>query len=120
MITSLSRGARLSQLQSKPITPSFHNGQTATSVTFAIKPVYSMVHREGVEENLGQPLSKIKVASIPNGILLTSDPNYLSKYPHLFFPGKDDSKKDLRKLRASFSFDILEEIDSWRVTQVQV
>lgn len=96
------------------------DGTIAPLVTFAIKPVYSMVHREGVEENLGQPLSKIKVASIPNGILLTSNPNYLSKYPHLFYPGKDDSKKDLRKLHARVSFDILEEIADWRVTQIQV
>lgn len=56
----------------------------APLVTFAVKPVYSMIHDNGV--NIGQPLQKIKVASIPNGLLLTQNPNYMSKYPHLFLP----------------------------------
>lgn len=87
----------------------------APLVTFAVKPVYDMIHDKGV--NIGQPLQKIKVASIPNGLLLTQNPNYMSKYPHLFFPGKDDKSKDLRKIRARVSFDILKQIDSWRVTE---
>ena len=74
-----------------------------------------MFHDKGV--NIGQPLTKIKVASIPNGLLLTQNPNYMSKYPQLFFPGKDDKSKDLRKIRARVSFDILKQIDSWRVTE---
>lgn len=87
----------------------------APLVTFAVKPVYDMIHDKGV--NIGQPFQKIKVASIPNGLLLTQNPNYMSKYPHLFFPGKDDKSKDLRKIRARVSFDILKQIDSWRVTE---
>lgn len=87
----------------------------APLVTFAVKPVYDMIHDKGV--NIGQPLQKIKVASIPNGLLLTQNPNYMSKYPYLFFPGKDDKSKDLRKIRARVSFDILKQIDSWRVTE---
>lgn len=94
------------------------DGTIAPLVTFAIKPVYEMIH-DG-EQNIGQPLHKIKVASIPNGILLTKKPNYMKKYPHLFFPGKDDKTKDLRKIRARVSFDILEEIDSWRVKEILV
>lgn len=48
------------------------DGTIAPLVTFAIKPVYKMIHENGV--NVGQPLNKIKVASIPNGLLLTADP----------------------------------------------
>lgn len=46
--------------------------------------------------------------------------NYLKQYPHLFFPGKDDRSKDDRKVRARVSFGILEEIDRWRVKEMQV
>ena len=88
----------------------------APLVTFAIKPVYSMMHKGNV--NIGQPLNKIKVASIPNGLLLTKEPNYIEQHPKLFFPGKDDKSKDLRKIRARVSFDILKKIDSWRVREI--
>lgn len=94
------------------------DGTVAPLVTFAIKPVYSMACENGT--NIGQPLSKIKVASIPNGLLLTQNPNYMENYPHLFFPGKDDKSKDLRKIRARVSFDILKEIASWRVKEIQI
>ena len=90
----------------------------APLVTFAVKPVYDMVNEGGV--NIGQPLQKIKVASIPNGLLLTQNPNYMAKYPHLFYPGKDDKSKDLRKIRARVSFNILRDIDSWRVEEKYV
>ena len=89
----------------------------APLVTFAIKPVYEMVNKDGEK---GQPLNKIKVASIPNGLLLTQRPNYVKEHPYLFFPGKDDKSKNLRKIRARVSFDILKEIDSWRVKEIQV
>lgn len=92
------------------------DGTVAPLVTFAIKPVYTMTHEDDI--NVGQPLSKIKVASIPNGLLLTKQPNYLKKYPHLFYPGKDDKSKDIRKIRARVSFDVLNEIDSWRVAEI--
>lgn len=92
------------------------DGTIAPLVTFVIKPIYKMLSGN----NEGQPLSRIKVASIPNGILLTQSPNYLSLYPGLLFPGKDDKKKDPRKLRARVSFDILEKIDKWRVAEVVV
>lgn len=94
------------------------DGTIAPLVTFAIKPVYGMIQDNGVNE--GQPLNKIKVASIPNGLLLTQKPNYLEGHPHLFFPGKDDKSKDLRKIRARVSFDILKEIDNWRVKEIHV
>lgn len=94
------------------------NGTVAPLVTFAIKPVYSMILNK--RKNAGQPLSKIKIASIPNGLLLTKSPNYLKQYPGLFFPGKDDKSKDPAKARARVSFDILEEIDSWRISEIFV
>lgn len=90
----------------------------APLVTFAVKPVYCMIHEDCV--NTGQPLQKIKVASIPNGLLLTKNPNYIAQHPHLFFPGKDDRSKDLRKIRARISFDILREIAPWRVVEKKV
>lgn len=90
------------------------DGTIAPLVTFVIKPVYEMIYNQNGESD-GQPLSRIKVASIPNGLLLTKAPNYLNHYPGLFFPGKDDKGKDPRKARARVSFDILREIDSWRV-----
>lgn len=90
----------------------------APLVTFALKPVYSMLMKNG--KNEGQPLTKIKLASIPNGILLTKNPNYLKDYPGLFFPGKDDKKKDTRKKRARVSFDVLKKIDDWRVIDLEL
>lgn len=95
------------------------DGTVAPLVTFAIKPVYDMVYDKN-NTNIGQPLSEIKVASIPNGLLLTKKPNYLRQYPHLFYPGKDDRTKDLRKIRARVSFDILQEIAEWRVSEINV
>lgn len=95
------------------------DGTIAPLVTFVIKPIYSMETNE-TGDNVGQPLEKIKIASIPNGILLSHNPNYISMYPGLFYPGKDDKKKDFRKIRARVSFDILEEIANWRIRNIYV
>lgn len=95
------------------------DGTIAPLVTFVIKPVYSMDTNEK-GENTGQPLKKIKIASIPNGILLTHNPNYNALYPGLFYPGKDDKQKDLRRIRARVSFDKLEEIADWRINNIYV
>ena len=89
----------------------------APLVTFVIKPVYTMV--TSTNTTIGQPLEKIKVASIPNGILLTRNPNYMNIYPGLFFPGKDDKSKDLRKIRARVSFEILSKIAEWRIKETK-
>lgn len=95
------------------------DGTIAPLVTFAIKPVYAMQTNDK-GNTIGQPLEKIKIASIPNGILLTHNPNYNSIYPGLFYPGKDDKNKDAQKIRARISFDILEKIDTWRVSNICV
>lgn len=49
----------------------------------------------------------MKNVCVPNGLLLTCNPDYLSKYPSLFFPGKEDNGKDPRKIRIRVSFEIL-------------
>ncbi|MBO4965260.1 MAG: BglI family type II restriction endonuclease [Muribaculaceae bacterium] len=95
------------------------DGTIAPLVTFAIKPVYSM-EKNSEDETIGQPLARIKLASIPNGILLTQNPNYLQQFPSLFFPGKDDAKKNPLKMRARVSFDILKKINDWRLTEFEI
>ena len=94
------------------------DGTVAPLVTFVIKPIYAMISQN--DKTIGQPLHEIKIACIPNGILLTHNPNYLAQFPTLFFPGKDDKKKDLRKIRARVSFEILQKIAPWRVRNVVV
>lgn len=96
------------------------DGTVAPLLTFAIKPVYEMLKEAGSEKAIGQPLARIKLASIPNGILLTKNPNYNKKHPGLFFPGKDDKKKDKKKIRARISFGLLKEIADWRVKEIFV
>ena len=96
------------------------DGTVAPLLTFAIKPVYDMLKEAGTDKTIGQPLVKIKLASIPNGILLTKNPNYNKKYPGLFFPGKDDQAKNKRKMRARISFDLLKEISEWRIKVIDV
>lgn len=93
------------------------DGTIAPLVTFVIKPIYGMIYDQK-GETAGQPLKRIKVASIPNGLLLTKAANYIEKYPGLFFPGKDDKGKDPRKIRARVSFDVLRKIDEWRVSEI--
>lgn len=90
----------------------------APLTTFVIKPVYDMLFKNGLPN--GQPLKKIKLACIPNGILLTKVPDYNNLFPGLFFPGKDDRNKDVRKIRARISFDKLYKIAPWRVFEITV
>lgn len=90
-------------------------------VMIALKPVYKMIRSKDINiRNEGQPLERIDVATIPNGILLTITPNYLNKYPGLLFPGKDDKSKDPRKLRARVCFKTLKLIDNWRIKTVNI
>jgi len=96
------------------------DGTIAPLLTFAIKPIYEMKKETDTEKTIGQPLSTIKLASIPNGILLTQNPNYNKKYPGLFFPGKDDRTKNKRKMRARISFSLLKEIADWRIKEIKV
>lgn len=87
----------------------------APTVTMAVKPVYSMESKSNdLSGWVGQPLRRLDLIVIPNGILLDVNPNYLGTHPHLLFPGKDDKSKDPRKLRARVSFEVLSRIGSWR------
>lgn len=92
------------------------DGKVAPVITMAIKPVYSMEQSFTESKPIwhGQPLSRIDSVTIPNGLLLARNPNYLKSNPGLLFPGKDDKSKDPRKLRARVSFSLLRKIHPWR------
>lgn len=90
----------------------------APMINVVIKPVYDMLGLKGKDN--GQPLKRITLATIPNGLLLTTNPDYLEKYPNLLFPGKDDKDKNPMKVRARVSFEILRNIDHWRVREIYV
>lgn len=95
---------------------SFSDKNTAPVVHIFVKPIYQMLTTDN-KTACGQPLASIKNICLPNGLLLTCNPNYLKQYPGLFFPGKDDKRKDPRKIRVRVSFDILRRIALWRVTE---
>lgn len=97
------------------------NGTIAPTVIIALKPVYSMLpNTVAGARNNGQPLIRIDLASIPNGLLLTQNPGYLSSFPSLLFPGKDDKSKDPRKLRARIDFALLRKIANWRYQSLAI
>lgn len=99
------------------------DGTIAPTVSVFIKPVYQMVSLEGDNQTkikTGQPLQRITIVTLPNGLLLTKRPGYLAKYPGLFYPGKDDKTKAETKLRARVSFEVLRKIDPWRVDAISL
>lgn len=63
-------------------------------IFYVIKPVYKMLSLSKEYEDGGQPLDRLTLVSIPNGLLLEEKPGYLRKHPSLFFPGKDDKGKN--------------------------
>src|SRR3990170_1479895 len=89
------------------------DGTIAPVVILVIKPVYRMLSLEDTKNDKGQPLGRITILSIPNGILLLKNPSYLKTYPNLFFPGKDDKEKNPLKVRCRVSFGLLQKIDKW-------
>lgn len=95
-------------------------GKILPVVIMAIKPVYTMLPATQGDRNDGQPLIRMDLVTIPNGLLLTENPNYLELFPGLLFPGKDDKSKDPRKLRARISFPILGKIADWRVQVLDI
>ncbi len=118
----IAKGQRSNHLFHCSLPPLFvlSDGTITPTIIFVIKPVYRMLSlnkkvQAGVE---GQPLSRIGLASIPNGLLLTENPGYVKTYPGLFFPGKDDKGKNPLKVRARIDFDILEKIASWRYREI--
>ena len=61
------------------------DGTIAPVITLVVKPVYSMPSLDSNNEKSGQPLNKITLVSIPNGILLMVNPNYLKKIAGFIF-----------------------------------
>ena len=116
--TMLAQGKTASHLFHPALPPLviLPDGKPVPLITMAIKPVYSMVPVPSTSGHkwLGQPLARIDSVTIPNGLLLTQNPDYLKTYPGLLFPGKDDKSKDPRKLRARVDFSILRQIAAWR------
>ncbi len=113
-MTAYGRSAQHSFFPAMAPIYAFPDGSIAPSIHLFVKPVYEMVgSRDGRCE--GQPLESIKNICVPNGLLLCVNPNYMHHYPGLFYPGKDDKSKDIKKLRARVSFEILKELDAWRV-----
>lgn len=94
------------------------DGTVAPVIHLVLKPIYKMLCLDGTDSQEGQPLDKITLATIPNGLLLTVKPNYLRTYPDLLFPGKDDKGKNPLKVRARVSFERLAEIAAWRVHSI--
>lgn len=94
------------------------DGTIAPVILLALKPVYKMLSLAKKNSAAGQPLDRITIVSIPNGLLLEENPAYIKKYPGLFFPGKDDKGKNPLKVRSRISFALLRKIASWRVQDV--
>ena len=94
------------------------DGTVAPMINVVIKPVYDMLSLS--KGGSGQPLKRITLATIPNGILLTTNPNYIKTYPGILFPGKDDKDKNPTKVRARISFEALRRIATWRVKDIHV
>ena len=90
------------------------DGTIAPTVHIFIKPVYRMLRLEDPART-GQPLNRIRIVCVPNGLLLCCNPGYWKQYPGLFFPGKDDKNKPSEKMRCRVSFDVLRKIADWRV-----
>jgi len=94
------------------------DGTIAPVINVALKPVYKMLSLDKKGADGGQPLERMEVITIPNGLLLDIKPGYLKKYPGLFFPGKDAQEKNPLKMRARVDFAILKKINEWRVRTV--
>lgn len=118
--TMLAKGTRTEHKFYPSISPLYvlSNALVLPAVTIVIKPVYAMPGLQNL--GTGQPLHRVDIATIPNGLLLTQNPNYLRKHPDLFFPGKDDKSKNPLKRRARVSFAKLRQIDEWRHVKTEV
>ena len=115
--TMTAQGRSVSHIFHPAIAPIYcmSDGTAAPTIHLFVKPIYKMLSLSQ-HGKIGQPLEAIKNICVPNGLLLTQAPNYLKTYPGLFFPGKDDKKKDPKKIRVRVSFEILRKIASWRIT----
>jgi hypothetical protein len=94
------------------------NGAVLPVIHIFVKPIYQMLHL--TSSSNGQPLGRLRLSCVPNGLLLTQNPNYLNTYPSLFYPGKDDKNKDPKKMRARVDLGLLETIAPWRNTVINL
>lgn len=119
--TITATGERTQHIFHPAISPIYvlSNGTIAPTIHLFVKPIYKMLCLEDSTQE-GQPLESITNVCLPNGLLLTKNPNYLSIHPSLFYPGKDDSSKDPLKIRARLSFESLRQIASWRYNNFSV
>jgi hypothetical protein len=113
-------GRRASHMFQPAIAPIyvFSDGTIAPTIHVFVKPVYNMLGMNNGTQQ-GQPLQSIRVICVPNGLLLTINPDYLNHYPGLFFPGKDDKSKPASKVRCRVSFPLLSKIDEWRICKIE-
>jgi len=113
----LAEGARASHPFHCAIPPLYvlSSGKLAPVIQIVIKPVYDMLSLYG---ETGQPIKRVSIVCIPNGLLLSENPNYLKSHKGLFFPGKDDKDKNPLKIRARVSFEKLRDIDDWRFMDI--
>jgi hypothetical protein len=118
----VARGRKASHLFHCSIPPIYvlSDGTVIPVVIIILKPVYKMLSLEENSNDIGQPLRRISFATVPNGLLLHEQPNYLGQYPGLFFPGKDDKTKNPLKVRCRVSFAILRSIAQWRFQEIFV
>jgi len=94
--------------------------EVSPSISVFVKPVYAMPKDSSTDATIGQPLERITIATLPNGLLLTENPSYLRTHPGLLYPGKDKKSTPEKSLRARIDFNILNQIDSWRVESIPV
>lgn len=90
------------------------DGKTAPAIHLFIQPSYRMLSLEP-EAGRGQPLKSIQSVCVPNGLLLTCQPNYLSIYPDLLRP--EEAEHAPGNVCARVSLDVLSQIDRWRVSE---
>jgi Restriction endonuclease BglI len=118
----IAKGRQASHLFHCSIPPIYvlSDGTVIPVVIVILKPVYKMLSLKEDSNDVGQPLRRLSFATVPNGLLLHEQPNYLRQYPELFFPGKDDKTKNPLKVRCRVSFAILRSIASWRFQEILV
>lgn len=115
------QGNRATHLFYPAVSPIYilSDGSIAPTFHLFVKPIYTMLNLENPGQH-GQPLIELKSICVPNGLLLTENPNYNLKFPGLFYPGKDAKEKTPLKIRARISTSLLQEIACWRVNSISV
>lgn len=111
----IAQGTRTSHDFYPAVAPIFvlSDGTIAPVVHVYVKPIYQMLHLKS-NSSKGQPLERLRLTCVPNGLLLTQNPNLLSKYPNLIYPGKDDKGTNPKKVRCRVNLKLLAHIAPWR------